>query len=170
MKDDQTKIKDELQAAMAHELVLLRDLLTSLHNEQNALLADDHTQLHTIMEERFELIKAFERWNDLISKGIDLLREEKGEKKEEDNFLYQLASLKHILRDDDVDLLFLQHQLLDLMTEIERISSAILFCLEHKPSSHFAQHITNGLSLRNTLKMAVAAPKKKSTVGLLDPE
>lgn len=68
--------KNALQEVMDREVVLMRNLLTSLRGEHNAIKMQDFSLLDQVMEERVTLFGSFEYWSEkLIALTIKLAKD-----------------------------------------------------------------------------------------------
>jgi hypothetical protein len=176
-------LKEELQEAMSHSLVILRDVLSSLRHEHNALHAEDSSTLKSIMEDRFALVDAFEKWNQRVVQSMKRLK--MGTKINDShspsndapdmseaggNFVDLLAELQKFLTEDDFELLLLKKQLLDMLEEIQKQTHATLDFLEHKTSPFMQLHSHYVSSKGNTLNLTVGVYQKKTAIGLMDAE
>jgi hypothetical protein len=166
--------KNELQLIMSHQMVILRDILSTLRQEQTALIREDHKTLSSIVEDRFVLVRTFNEWNTQFSPVLKCLAQGvKGTPhfpQQEETFPDSLKGLADYLNEEDFELLLLREQLLEVVKEIHEQTSAMLYYLENKPIGDEHQNLAV-YSSTNFLRFTVQQLRhKKAIVGLLDAE
>ncbi len=113
--------KQELQEAMEREVSLLRNLLTSLHDEHVAILAENESMIEDVMEERLDLVSVFEQCSKTLITITRSLAEDVELSVSDDTILRHseaIELLQKCLDPDDFELLSLRNQIQALMDEI----------------------------------------------------
>lgn len=149
------KVKEKLQDEMTHLLAILRDILSSLHLEANALTSEDLSGIEALIEDRFMVLDTFNEWNREFSVSLQKLQPGTENK----SFAEQLTLMQTFLSDDDFELILLRDQLLILIEEIQKQSS----------ENHKITEAHEGKFIRNLqpLHAQLLAPKK-AIIGVLD--
>lgn len=166
--------KDELQLIMTHKIVILRDILSTLRQEQNALMSDDHPTLKAIIDDRFILISTFNEWNVRfipVLKQLSVCLNLTFVEKTDEAFLDHLKKLGEFLNEEDFELLLAREQLIEMVEEIQKQTSATLYYLENKNSMNDGGHSPVHMH-GNFLKFAFKKEPfpKKTMVGLMESD
>lgn len=115
--------KEALQEALTQEVALLRNLLTSLHDECNAIKSQDEWVFDQVMEERITLISRFEKWSSrVILITIDLATSAEVPLRDAEYHSHSEAIelLQGCLDSNDFELLYLREQVLAIVSEIHQ--------------------------------------------------
>lgn len=113
--------KEELQEAMDREVILMRNLLTSLRGEYNAIKIHDTSMLDLVMEERINLFSSFEHWREkVISLAIKLAAHARIAIDSPSTLRHSeaLDLLYKCLEPDDFELLSVREKIIALIDEI----------------------------------------------------
>ncbi len=154
--------KEALQEAMAREIVVMRNLLTSLNDECNAIRMQNSNMFDDVMDERICLFSSFEQWSEkLIEITVKLANDA-------EVFLRHPLSLRHseaieILQEcldpDDFELLSMREQIVALIDEI------------HHQNDVNASLIKDGVPsgwFEEARQETEVMPKLKSVVAVID--
>lgn len=155
--------KEELQNEMTHLLMILRDFLSNLHQENKVMRVQDLHSIEALMRERFNIIESFTKWSENFSLSMRKLSLSiycfaKLEKRK--TFEEELNSLGNLLKEEDVELLLMRTQLQNILKEIEKQSHENLSFSEHFKGFQFNLH---------PLQPQVHTPKKVA-VALMETE
>jgi flagellar biosynthesis/type III secretory pathway chaperone len=154
--------KEALQEAMGREVTLMRNLLTSLHDECNAIRMHNSTMFDDVMDERICLFSSFEQWSEkLIEITIKLARDAEVIIRRPRFLRHSEAIdiLQECLNPDDFELLSLREQILALIDEIHHqndINASLI--RDGVPSECFYEMIPE----------TQVMPKLKSVVAVID--
>lgn len=104
-----------LEKVVREEIVLMRHMLTSLNDEHEAIVANDLSRMDRVMEDRLQLIEAFER---IAQEAVVMVCRLDGCC--EEGFSQELAieHLQTLLTDDDLELQSLLTQRGEVLKEI----------------------------------------------------
>lgn len=113
--EQRVELISALEKILREEIILMRHMLTSLHEENEAILSSDLHLVERVMEDRLGLIESFERVGQEALTLICHLEEI-----EEIEFSQELAieHLQAILKDDDLELQSLLQQRSEILKEI----------------------------------------------------
>ena len=129
----QIDIEDRLQDLMQQEANILRDILTNLSQEQQALLSHDVERLNFIIQERLQFLEAYDKYDAKLIESTQELAEL------EHKHLPVLATLTHdemlvilqgLVREDNLELLSRIDQLRAIHQEIQNKNNITRYFLE----------------------------------------
>ena len=113
--------KNELQEVMTREVMIMRNLLTSLQDEHNAIIQANEKIFEDIMEERIQIVSSFEQWSEKLIFITIKLAEELGVVLSNNLNLRHseaIEILETCLALDDFELVYLRTQIETLIEEI----------------------------------------------------
>lgn len=135
-------LEESLESIMKHQLALLRDLLSSLHQEQQFLSSDNPSALHELSDNRLQLLEAFERANASFESTsqmwIHACQDSDDSEKASTSLIERIELLRVHLKNSDVELILLCEQILRILEEIHRKATNIFNILEHKSPTEAA--------------------------------
>ena len=165
-------IEDRLKHTVEQEIKILREILENIHHEQKALFNRNLDELNHIIEERLDLLEAFEKFNEtLIASTVDLANYKCKTIPKGGELTYQetLELLKDLVAVDNIELQYSLDQLRIITEEIEKMNGITLSYLESKPTQTLecTAHFRNPLHI---IDGQYREKPKKITLGLLEPE
>ena len=107
--------KVSIRDALAHQIAVMRLILSSMVEERRAIVVGSEEQLLTILEERLPLVTLFERRSGSLSAFLGI---------SSSGYRNLLEQLQQALSEEEVDLLLLCTQAETLFNEIEVCNSA----------------------------------------------
>lgn len=155
--------KEALQEAMAREIVLMRNLLTSLHDECNAIRLQNSAMFDDVMDERICLFSGFEQWSEkLIELTIKLANDAEVPIRSPRNLRHSeaLEILQECLDPDDFELLSFREQILVLIDEIHHQNDVNASLIKDGVSCEWYQKVHPEPEVMPKLKSVVAVIEK----------
>ncbi len=113
--------KEELREAMEREIGIIRTLLSSLHEEHNAILSKNELIIESVIDERVTIVGSFEHWSEKVVTLIhELAVNAKQIEPEEVQLRHSeaITLLQSCLDPDDFELHFLKDQVEALIREV----------------------------------------------------
>jgi len=147
---------EAITLSMQHKVAIMRNMLTSLSEENRAIKAGDEALLDRVMDERIDIMSAFEVQNRLFLTELHHL----AVFSKEPCYLEALEILEGSLPEEEAELIALKGQLAALLKEI------------YTQNSINAKLLQDGEMARSRVVPFLILPKKapvKTTVQLLDP-
>ena len=150
--------KSELQRVMAHLLRILREILTTVHEERVILDADLVRPIASIIKARQDLLDTFDTDSQHFTKFVSSLA---GHPENHFSFAEGLEWLKGYLPAEDVELILLNEHLAYLTAEMQDETKSLLHTLECKSAY---------TSLRNPLIKKAPTHTHQLAIGVLEVE
>lgn len=155
--------KEALQEAMTREIVVMRNLLTSLHDECNAIRMQNSAMFDDVMDERICLFSSFEQWSEkLIELTIKLAIDVEVPIRRPRNLRHSEAIeiLQECLDPDDFELLSLREQIVALIDEIHHQNDMNASLIKDGVPSEWYQEAHLEVDVMPKLKSVVAVIDK----------
>lgn len=154
--DPQTK--QELQSVMLRQLELLREILSSIHEERLGIETDHISGINELLERRQQLLVSFEEYH---QKFTDIISPLTGTHEVNLPFLQHLEQIQKFLGPEDFELLLLIEQLSCITKEMTGETNSLVHMLELKSGT---SHL-RGLAIKK-----VAPVTLRTVVGLADDD
>ncbi len=167
MSENESILSAQLEKLLWKEIEILRDLLSTLKQEQNALISWTEEQIDHVLTARLSIFETYERAAKNLVECIYSFAKEQGKMVLPDEKEHQKAIeiLEELLPSDDVELHALLDQLKALLEEIQNQHNITRIYLRDRrgtPLPHIGLHHYN-------LSEKVSPARKKIALELLDP-
>jgi hypothetical protein len=131
-------IEKELQENMSQEVRLLRDMLTSIQEEQRAILTCNLCSWERVIEDRLFPAERFQQLNRLILDNIQALCLITNRKlpTNEINHETALELLIEMVNIENCEIMFLKNQIVSLLQEIHQQNHLSAYFLHNHPITH----------------------------------
>ena len=116
---------ESLQISMASLVKVLRDLLSNMKEEQQAVLIQDMFSAQVVVNQRSAIFNSMTDYRQAMMRDIDQLLVKKEEFFEGDLEREKLMRLSQIIGEDQIELLTLRDQILALMDSINNQNDSI---------------------------------------------
>lgn len=128
--------KERLKEIMKREIVVIRTLLTSLHDEHEAILKGNENLFEAIMDERITIVSSFEEYSEkLISITLKLAENAKVDLPDDTlRHLDAIHLLDSCLDPEDFELIFLRDQIDALILEVFHQNDLNAYLLKNNSS------------------------------------
>lgn len=151
--------KESLKEIMKREIVVIRSLLTSLHDEHEAILEGNENLFEAIMDERIGIVSSFEEYSEkLVAITLKLAQNVKLD-------IPECETLRHIdaihlldscLDSEDFELTFLRDQIDALIIEVFHQNDVNAYLLNSNPLLNRKKPVYQELKVHAKAKITVA--------------